>query len=58
MPAEFQGPGRLAELSSEGRERNSFLGRGTGLCKGPEVEGMGGWKAAGGRRQCEPGQAR
>ena len=37
MPAEPHGQGRRPELSSEGRERDSFLGRGIGPCKGQEV---------------------
>lgn len=58
MPAEPRGQGRHPELSSEGRER-SFLGRGTGPCKGQEVGRNG--KAEkqpelGG--EGEPGQAR
>ena len=56
-PAESQGPGRLDELSSEGRERNCFLGQGTGLCKCQKVGrnarlgGSQGWEGQGNQVQ-------
>lgn len=48
MPAEPQGQGRHPELSSEGRERDGFLGRGTARTKARRWAGMGwdGGKAA------------
>lgn len=58
-PTESQGQGRLPELSPKGRERNSFLGRGTDLCKGLEVGSNGkaerqpGWEGMGSPKQDE-----
>lgn len=59
MLAEPHGQGALPELSSEGRDKESFLGRGTGPCKGQAVgRGGKGEKHPELGREGEPGQAR